>query len=269
MTSYTRALLASLLMLPTLAQGATITLAWEPPTTLPALQPGETLGYQLWEQRGSMPEALPSLAVPWGTHQQTITYPTPTAGQRLCWRLTARHLSATGGIMTESAFASGANNAIETTLCVAGAPMDQELSRRGWSVQADSADQAYPARYAIDRAVTTFWHTPWVGTVPPHPHLLTITLPQARMVTTLRYLPRQDGNLSGNLARYAVDVRGTPQARWRTVATGMRADGAAPLLVPLGMTTPITAIRLRSLSAFGGAAWVNAADIALFGPAVR
>jgi hypothetical protein len=141
-----------------------------------------------------------------------------------------------------------------------------ELPRAGWRIVVDSAAKGWPGSYAIDASLATFWHTPWSGTPPPHPHLLTITLPEAEVVTALRYLPRQDGERSGNLARYAVEVRDAPKTRWRVAATGVRADGVAPLL---NMTTPITAIRLRSLSAYDEAAWVNAADIALFGPTTR
>jgi hypothetical protein len=249
------------------ASAETLTLAWDPPGSLPCLLPGETLVYELWERRSPHPAMLPVMALPWGTTQQSLRYAPLAPGEQVCWSLTTRQVREPGAVVLgDSAFAPLANDAAHTELCRTGPPGPglRELPRTGWRVAVDSAAAGWPGRDAIDASIATFWHTPWTSTPLPHPHLLTITLPTPQVLAAVRYVPRQDGSTSGNLVDYTIEVQPSGGKRWSTVARGTHADPTGALLVSLAGGPAVNAVRLRSRSAVGGVSWVNAADIALF-----
>ena len=131
-------------------------------------------------------------------------------------------------------------------------------------MSADSSATGYAPRAAIDASLTTFWHTPWQGTVPPYPHQLTILLPKATAVAGLRVTPRQDENSGGVPKRWEVRIRDSANV-WRTVASGTNGSATAPILVTFAPVTTTT-VQWRPLDALDGQAWASAADIALLGP---
>jgi len=80
------------------------------------------------------------------------------------------------------------------------------IPRTNWKVTADSEetdDQQAPASYAIDGDTATFWHTSWEpapndGLDAKLPHMLSVDLGTARVITGFSYLPRQN-NANGRI----------------------------------------------------------------------
>jgi large repetitive protein len=83
------------------------------------------------------------------------------------------------------------------------------IPRTAWIVTADSSQNATgneSAGNVIDGNPATFWHTQYTGTTPALPHRLIFNLGGAYRVSGLKYLPRQDGNTNGTIARFQVYV---------------------------------------------------------------
>ncbi len=103
------------------------------------------------------------------------------------------------------------------------------LSRGGWAITADSADEAigHGAERAIDGDPATFWRTESPAVSPPHPHHLRIDLRGTFRVAGFRYLPRQDASNDGNVANYRVSLSADGSSWGAPVATGdLRVFGA-------------------------------------------
>jgi hypothetical protein len=62
------------------------------------------------------------------------------------------------------------------------------------------------AESAIDGRIETFWRTEMGAKAPVHPHELVIALGGEYVVRGFRYLPRQDGQMDGMVARYSFYV---------------------------------------------------------------
>jgi hypothetical protein len=103
-------------------------------------------------------------------------------------------------------------------------PDGRELAKTQWSVTADSQETAggnNAAANAIDGNPNTFWHSAFSSGSPPLPHTLTINLAATVDVSALRYLPRQDGGLNGNVAGYEVwTTENCAAPIWTRVAQG-------------------------------------------------
>ncbi|MFC1760559.1 discoidin domain-containing protein [Planctomycetota bacterium] len=69
-------------------------------------------------------------------------------------------------------------------------------------VTSNSEARGYEAYRALDGNAKTLWHTEWQGSVPKHPHDLTIDLGKAYEVKGFVYLPRQGGG-NGTIKDYA------------------------------------------------------------------
>ena len=96
------------------------------------------------------------------------------------------------------------------------------LSKMKWKVvSVDSEEPAFQnqAAKAIDDDPTTFWHTQWHKSQPGYPHEIVIDLGELLELSGFTYLPRQDGQDGGLVARYELytseDARG-----WTKSASG-------------------------------------------------
>jgi F5/8 type C domain/Bacterial TSP3 repeat len=120
------------------------------------------------------------------------------------------------------------------------------------------------AENAIDGDTNTFWHTEWNPTSPEHPHKLDIALGGTYEVWKLRYLPRQDGDLTGTVSRYSIYVS-MDGVKWgNAVATGtLTKDAAEKVLVFLGKTGRF--VRFVAQSEVNGNPWTSAAEINILG----
>jgi hypothetical protein len=244
------------------AMGDTIRLAWNAPETLPSLQAGDTLWYQLSQRRTPATGMTPLVAVPFPTMQVAVTFPPLATGERVCWNLTLQQWDAAWQMRAESPAALTQADPTTREVCRDGP--QPALARTGWKVSADSSAPGYPASAAIDPSLKTFWHTVWgTATPPPYPHQLTITLPQSVILTGIRVTPRQDGNGGGVPKRWQVLTLDSTKG-WKVVASGTNASAVEPIVVTVPPVLT-TAVRWRILDALDGAPWASAADVALFG----
>ncbi len=98
------------------------------------------------------------------------------------------------------------------------------MSRRGWSVTASNSETK--ARYdtrpqcIIDGDPVTWWHSQWIGSIPPHPHSVTVDMGAAQTVTGIRYLPGVIVNNNGMIREYEMFVSQDGQNWGAPVAKG-------------------------------------------------
>jgi galactose oxidase len=78
------------------------------------------------------------------------------------------------------------------------------LSRDGWTVTADSAQDGNAASNVLDGNTGTFWHTEYSPTLVPLPHTIIIDMNNINVLDGVTYLPRQDGNYNGNIGEHEV-----------------------------------------------------------------
>jgi hypothetical protein len=173
--------------------------------------------------------------------------------------------AANWGVMAASAAGDGPWSATSAFTVAGTASADTSLTivpHAGWKVKfVDSQDSAaYAATNAFDDNPATIWHTQWATGSPLPPHELQIDLGTTYALGGLRYLPRQDGNTNGNIAKYEIYVS-ADGANWSTaVASGTFASGSAEQQISFTATSG-RYIRLRALSEVGGRAWTNVAEL--------
>ncbi|MEQ1821525.1 MAG: beta-galactosidase [Fimbriimonadaceae bacterium] len=95
----------------------------------------------------------------------------------------------------------------------AQAPDGKDWPRTGWKVlYADSEEvdsENGSALNVLDNQPTTFWHTEWGNSQPKHPHVVIIDFGQELTVSSIRYLPRQEG-VNGRIKDFRVYLSTTP-----------------------------------------------------------
>ena len=138
------------------------------------------------------------------------------------------------------------------------------IPRSSWTVQSvDSQETAagnYRATLAFDGNPSSMWATEWSASSPPPPHDLRINLGNRYDISGFRYLPRQDGETSGNIGQYQFYVS-TDGSNWGTaVASGTFANSAAEQQVTFSPKNG-QFIRLRVLSEVNGSPWTTVAEL--------
>ncbi len=139
------------------------------------------------------------------------------------------------------------------------------METSGWRVHSVSAEHPdLGASRAFDGNPATFWHTPWQGTVPSHPHWIVIDLGSEQEVAGFTYLPRQDASGDGTIDRYefSVSQNGTD---WPEPAASGRFDNIlnSRRQQVVDLKRPIRGryVRLTALSCAAGKKWASAAEI--------
>lgn len=100
------------------------------------------------------------------------------------------------------------------TVVVATQEDRQGLDRSHWTIIESGFDGGNPAA-AVDGDPSTFW----LATAPALPRHAVIDLGRQHALTGFSYLPRQDGNGTGLVSRYAVEVSGDG-SKWQEVSAG-------------------------------------------------
>lgn len=96
--------------------------------------------------------------------------------------------------------------------------------RDNWSATASNSETK--ARYdtspkcVIDGDPVTWWHSQWLGAIPPHPHAVTIDMGAEQMMTGIRYLPAVIVNNNGMIRDYELYVSQDGQNWGDPVAKG-------------------------------------------------
>ena len=100
----------------------------------------------------------------------------------------------------------------------------KNLPRDKWKIhkvdgyESKSRTNAAP-RNAIDDDPVTWWHTPWIGGIPRHPHEIQIDMREPQQIAGIRYLPAVIINNNGMIRDYELYVSddgrdwGTPVAK--------------------------------------------------------
>ncbi|KAG9240068.1 carbohydrate-binding module family 32 protein [Calycina marina] len=130
---------------------------------------------------------------------------------------------------------------------------------QGLNVTTSDANSGNPASNAGDGNATTFWHSQYSPTVVPLPHWAIVDLGADTFINGLSYLPRQDGNLNGNIGQYIIETS-TNTSTWTTVTTGAFMDDNSKKYAGFSAVTA-RYIRITALTEAGNRGnWSSAAE---------
>ncbi|NIP93024.1 MAG: discoidin domain-containing protein, partial [Akkermansiaceae bacterium] len=100
----------------------------------------------------------------------------------------------------------------------------QRISRDQWSVEAEHERNAPPRARPInliDGDPSSWWHSQWIGAIPPHPHDVFIDLGARHTISGFHYLPAKIINNNGMIRDYEFRVREDRQDWGEPVAKGV------------------------------------------------
>lgn len=144
--------------------------------------------------------------------------------------------------------------------------VDTEIpSPNGWTlVSADSEDLlGYSAAHAFDGDPNTFWHTTWRNdTAAPPPHEIQINLGTSQTINGFRYLPRQDGWLSGTVGQFEFYVS-TDGVNWGSPVAAGTFPCTHDLKEVRFAATSGQYIKLRGLTDSNGGLYMSVAELGL------
>jgi len=125
----------------------------------------------------------------------------------------------------------------------------------------DSQSKGYEARLAIDGDPDSFWHTAWEQASPPFPHELQIDIGHEMTLQGIRYVPRQDGNPNGWIARYEVYVSRDGKAWGEPAARGSLKKGTAEAAIRFRRARRARFFRFVALAGFDRKPWAAIAEL--------
>ena len=137
------------------------------------------------------------------------------------------------------------------------------IAQTDWTASADSFEPGNEPIKAFDGNRDTFWHTKWSAPAARLPHTITIDMKSNYIVQGCTYLPRQDGNLNGNIGRYQIftSLDGTT---FDMVASGAFVDDATQKTLNWQMG-PARYVQIKVLSEAGNRGpWMSAAEINIY-----
>jgi hypothetical protein len=120
------------------------------------------------------------------------------------------------------------------------------------------------AEAAIDGEPSTFWHTELGPMAPVHPHELAVDLGEEYRVHGFRYLPRQDGNPDGAVARYSFYVSDDDREWGEPIATGTFTQSMVEQEVIFPEKTG-RLVRFVAHSELDGRPWTSVAELTILG----
>jgi alpha-galactosidase len=133
------------------------------------------------------------------------------------------------------------------------------------SATASSANNGYPASNAVDGQVTTLWHSQFSPVHDPLPISLTIDLGSVQKVTGLTYEPRLDGDVTGTVTGYTVEVSSDGVTFTSAAAPGTWPQDATLKSVQFA---PVSARYVRLTATAGANGYASAAEVAVAAVAV-
>jgi hypothetical protein len=145
------------------------------------------------------------------------------------------------------------------------------------SATADSAQSGYAASNAIDGNPSTYWHTQWSPSSPGLPHNITLDLGSTKVVSGLKYTPRQDGCPNGTIMKYEIKLS-ADNSNWTEAAGGsfdygpswrnMGVCNSSPVPLPQSISFPPKAARYVQLTAesalIDGTVWASAGEVQVY-----
>ena len=131
------------------------------------------------------------------------------------------------------------------------------------SIKADSEEDGYAAKNALDGDPDTLWHTRWTDNAVPHPHALTIELKEPLALRGVAVLPRQDDNRNGWVKDYECYVSADGMSWGVPAAKGTFSADAK--LKTVSFERPVTArfVRFIALTGFDDDPFTSMAEFSL------
>lgn len=145
---------------------------------------------------------------------------------------------------------------------------DSTVNKENWQlIYADSEDNygSHLATHAFDNNPYTFWHTEWKDNEPAHPHEIQIDLGDTVCIYGFKYLPRQDGNVNGNIAEYQFFASNDSLNWGEPIKSGTFSNETTAQKITFSDTINCKFIRLRALSEINGKVITNVAELDLMG----
>jgi hypothetical protein len=125
----------------------------------------------------------------------------------------------------------------------------------------DSEVATLEAACAIDGDPSTFWHTPWEGTVTEFPHQITIEFKASVRMRGFSALPRQDNNQNGWIKEYEFYASAN-RRDWRIpIAKGIFSRSAGLNSVMFDKPIEARYVRLVALSGYSDGPWASLAEL--------
>jgi beta-galactosidase len=114
--------------------------------------------------------------------------------------------------------------------------------------------------FAIDGDPGTMWHSEYNKTVTKHPHVIEIDLGKDRLFSGITYMPRQDGNSNGRVAKYSVETS-ADGTNWTPQAQGVFPDSDE--IQSVNFKEPVKAryFRFSALSEVHGQDYASVAEL--------
>ncbi len=136
------------------------------------------------------------------------------------------------------------------------------VDKSGYSIKSASSSQRGEgdAAHLIDGDPDTYWHSRYDPVLDKHPHEVVIDFGATKSFKAVAYLPRQDGNVNGRVARYRLEAS-ADGAAWTSLAEGTFPNSGERQVVPLGRTVEARYLRFTALSEVAGQPFASAAEL--------
>lgn len=151
------------------------------------------------------------------------------------------------------------------TIRVAKAELDATMKGRDQSYvvkYVSSQEPGQEAENAIDGDPGSFWHSQYGVTLTKYPHTLEIDLGKEQEFQGITYLPRQDGQANGRIAKYSVSISSDGE-NWKPVAEGTFANNAEQKEVKFKEPVKARYFQFNGLSEVNGADFASAAEVGI------
>ncbi|NJO68302.1 MAG: discoidin domain-containing protein [Bacteroidetes bacterium] len=126
-----------------------------------------------------------------------------------------------------------------------------------------SHDSSYPPEAALDGDKNTFWHTAWGQNIKNHPHHIAFELAKETEIAGFTYVPRQDNNPNGFVARYEFYV-GYDAKNWGTpISSGTFEFSTQPQTVHFKTSVKAKYIKFNVLEGFDTQPFASVAELEL------
>lgn len=142
---------------------------------------------------------------------------------------------------------------------VPNGPWPHYVATSAETATASSSNTGYPASNAIDGSLTTLWHSEFSPVHAPLPVSITIDLGATRTVDGLTYQPRLDGDTTGTITAYTVQLS-SDGTNYTTTAAGTWAPDSA---IKSAAFKPTAARYLRLTATAGVNGYASAAEIGI------
>jgi beta-galactosidase len=154
---------------------------------------------------------------------------------------------------------AGLQSSVPTLYVVSG-----DAGKAGYAIKYVSSQQQGEgeAENLIDGDPSTYWHSDYKLALAKYPHTVDIDMGETKSFKGVTYLPRQDGNSNGRVAKYQVAI--SPDAQnWTTVAEGTFPNTGDRTGVDFGKTVSARYLRFVALSEVKGQDFASGAELDL------